>query len=265
MRVKTRTTRKQQIIINFTGYYLTLGTLGTLGTLTLRNMGLPYDRTGKNIFEKVPNYNINESQFKDHLYSFLESKDFFELQKENGSINFTTKNSLFKIPYQITLTPELKSNINISYKIKLDFLLKVTIIVAIVGAFFAKLSIQEFLFFEFVLISVFFIINLFLIDFSIKKIITDFANNTPYIVKDESDPETMSWTNDSSRCPACGEPITETDSQCPACKLNLPLQKKGFKRYDPNEYKKPMLKPESKLEPKPPGINYTYIEKDKKG
>ena len=217
-------------------------------------MGLPYNKTGLFTVKIKSDYQLSDFILFNDIAKFLSENNMSDIEKRASEISFTSNNSLFRIAYRITFSTDNKHKNILKYDIRLDTLLKITIAVALTGAFFARLSIEKFLIFELFLILIFFLLNLILIEFNIKKLLTSFVTVAPYFISDMNDDENFFPINDTSSCPACGSKLLENSNVCPSCRLNIPTSH-GFKTYKPTSEKPETTDKQD--------FKYTYIDKKK--
>ncbi len=96
-----------------------------------------------------------------------------------------------------------------------------------------------FLWFSFLLLVAFYVINLLFLDAGIKQLIRSTSiykiSNTDVDTNSFSD-EQKQWMKDISRCPACGEHLQVFDNTCPECGLRLP-HPTMYKPLDISKYK----------------------------
>jgi len=220
-------------------------------------MGFPNNKTGKIEFEKAMGVDITQQQLRSTFYRILLGYNFKDLKLEGENISFSTNSSLFKIEYPVTIKIDVNDDIVVKYEIALQQLLKVSILVVVVAAFLSRMYITTFISFLIGLLAVFYIINILIIDSSVRRVINDIFEKLPYTNNEDYSPEQASWLNDTSRCPACGGNLSEFDIKCRSCGLSLPnrLNIKSFKPGIPEPPKPPKQSSQN--------ISYSYKEKKK--
>jgi rRNA maturation protein Nop10 len=131
--------------------------------------------------------------------------------------------SLFKIQYPVEIRISETSNISIDYEIKLNKLIQVCIALVIIIAFFSNFELNGFLWFSFVFTIVFYGINIAVIDKYVRNLIYSVVKNQETLEEtgEKMTKEQMEWIKDKTKCPACGEDVTEYDKLCPECGLKL--------------------------------------------
>jgi len=163
---------------------------------------------------------ISESEMIVKILSRLKSSaQISDLAVDENKISFSFK-SLFSIPYIIDIIVKKKNEIFI--EIKLSKLIQVCIALALFTAFFSKFGVRAYLWFTAILILLFFSINILIIRNLLKQLViepfnTDVENANQEIITSQQ----KKWINDATKCPACGDDITEYDLHCPDCGLRL--------------------------------------------
>jgi hypothetical protein len=134
-----------------------------------------------------------------------------------------THQSLFNIHYQVEIFIPNQAKNEIDYEIKLNKLINISIALIIFIAFFSSFGIVGFLWFSAIFTLLFFTLNVFIIDKYIRSIIKLSLNNQAKSGGNEEilSNEQVEWIKDQSKCPACGEEITDYDQNCPECGLRL--------------------------------------------
>jgi len=151
---------------------------------------------------------------KDELIKdFSSSADF---------IQFNYK-SFLGIQYLIEIKNNLSDSDSINYEIKLSKLIQVCIALVIFIAFFSSFEFSGFLWFSIFFTVIFYAINLIVVDKQIQTILKSVVSDE---LSFDGNEETLTekqkeWINDKSKCPACGEEITEYDKNCPDCGLKI--------------------------------------------
>ncbi len=172
-----------------------------------------------------------------------------DVQIQQSKISYLTRNSLFRIKYQVELDLHIgDSATEINYSINLIEMFKINIAVALTAVFLARMSILDFIYLFFLIFILFYLLNRFFIILNIKKTILrvfdSFDNVTQSIVQEGS------YMHDASRCPACGNNILGDEIKCPSCGLHLPRRGKNQRQ---------VRIPTEEL-----NINYEFKEKPKK-
>jgi hypothetical protein len=140
---------------------------------------------------------------------------------QNG-IQFTFK-SLFGIQYTIEVALNERNAREITYDIKLNKLINVSIFLVIFTAFFSSFGVTGFLWFSAILTVVFFSVNTIVVNSQIQELLKSALNKEGFRTGREEilSPEQTQWMKDNSKCPACGEDVTEYDRTCPECGIKI--------------------------------------------
>ena len=184
-------------------------------------MPLPYSY--KSNFEIPNTENFDLQSITEHSYHYFKSNDLKNTEIKEDTVSFICNNAFIKFSFPVSFTFYKKENINIEYEFKLENLLKITIVLILLIAFFSSFSMSAFLWFSFIISVIFFGANVIFIDTNIKKIIKSlpvYSLSNPDIDEKLSE-EQISWINDKTKCSACGEEINEYDYHCPECGLKL--------------------------------------------
>ena len=182
-------------------------------------MSLPYSYKKSFEIKNTENFELNNVA----KHSFNNLKKYKNLEIKNNIITFETDNAFIKFNYPVSLTFLKKENIVIEYEFKLENLIKITIILILIIAFFSSLSMSGFLWFSFIVSVVFFAANIIFIDLNIQKILKSlpiYSISNPEIDEKLTE-EQVKWIQDQTKCSGCGETITEYDYTCPECGLKL--------------------------------------------
>ncbi|MEA3444088.1 MAG: hypothetical protein U9R19_05110, partial [Bacteroidota bacterium] len=163
-------------------------------------MGFPATKTVKNNFELADDVNPKQVTIINTFFDRLQNYNLEKLEKETDSISFISRNSLFKIPYAIKLSFAIKKKLEITYHINMMELLKSCVIVAIIAAFFSSMSIERFIILFVLLVSGFYVFNVFVIENGLKRTINEVFKKTSFAEKDTTISEQHSWMSDTSRC-----------------------------------------------------------------
>jgi len=164
---------------------------------------------------------------------FTAKKLFFELRKKflvkkildieyyQNQISFIYNSFFFIGRAKVIL--DFSSKDGFHFEVVLENLLKVVVFLIVILAFIAS-GIWNLIFLS---TAIIFIIYL-LVIIDVHNTITDFFDKiivfkeTPEQISDEQ----LKWINQNDLCPACGEQLTEYDSFCPECGLNLRNRRK---------------------------------------
>lgn len=215
-------------------------------------MAFPVSKQAKIEFEladgQVSNLTLIQTTFFDHLVH----AEIDKLKKLDNKIIFTSKNSLFRLSYNISVGFRIEKNLIVEYEIRLSELLKLCVLFAILIAFFSRMQLEYFVTLFVLTITSFYFLNIFILENGLKNMLRGIFEKTPYSPESKHGNEPQNWMDDSSRCPACGEFVREADTKCPSCKLSLPTRKKDHKYY--KQYKAGAGQPT---------IHYDYKEKKK--
>jgi len=182
-------------------------------------------------------------QFIDKFEVLLQNNDEVkEFSTSDESIQYTY-HSLFSIPYQIEIYKNGIQSKTIIYEIKLNKLIVVCIALIIFIAFFSSFQFNGFLWFSGIFTLIFYAINVIVVDKYVQgilKLVLNY-NVTDYENEDILSKQQMEWMRDNSKCPACGEDITEYDKNCPECGIKI-REKARPKSYDLSKYENKNIK-----------------------
>jgi hypothetical protein len=161
---------------------------------------------------------------------------------EKNRIEFVY-HSLFGIEYPVEISLIEDPLKKIEYDIKLNMLILVCIVLVVFIAFFSSFGFNGFLWFSSIFTMIFYALNIFIIDKHVQNLLKLALNmhdseslNEEILTKEQSD-----WIKDNSKCPACGEDITEYDKNCPECGLKL-RENALQKPFDISKYKNKRIK-----------------------
>ncbi len=179
-------------------------------------MNFPFTYSDKiNFGKKNKNTKISKSDTEKELLN----KYHFVLSDEEIK-SFKANSPFLKIPF--SLEYEINSD-KINYKLHLDSLLKIILIVIIFTAFFLYASLNVYLWFALLFTVFFYALNIMIINGYIHsiflKILKD--NNVPINEIESLSEEQKTWMNDKNRCPACGHLLSDIDLICPECGLHM--------------------------------------------
>ncbi|MCF8374469.1 MAG: zinc ribbon domain-containing protein [Bacteroidales bacterium] len=215
-------------------------------------MAFPVSKQAKIEFEMAEGLSSDPVSVRDIFFDHLSNADIDKLQKQEDKISFISKNSLFRVPYEISLGFKIEEKLIVDYEIRLTELLKLCVLFAILIAFFTRLQLEYFVMLFVITITSFYFLNILIVENSLKNMLQNVFQKTGFSSKDSLEGEQQTWMDDASRCPACGEFVGEFENKCPSCKLSLPTRKQGHKYY------KPYLEKSTE-----PTIHYDYKEKKK--
>jgi hypothetical protein len=186
---------------------------------------------------------IDQQSFIQDIEDYLEKENQVkEIAASEESFQFSYQ-SLFGITYQIEIDFKEIDSKTINYEIKLNKLIMVSIALILFIAFFSSFQFSGFLWFSGIFTIIFYSINVIVVDKFVQGVLKS-ALNTKEI--DFNNDETlrkqqMEWIRDNSKCPACGEEITEYDKNCPECGLKIRETAKP-KPYDLSKYENKNVK-----------------------
>lgn len=215
-------------------------------------MAFPVSKQAKIEFEMADDLSPDPASVRDIFFDHLSNADIDKLQKQEDKISFVSKNSLFRVPYEISLGFKMDEKLIVDYEIRLNELLKLCVLFAIIIAFFTRLQLEYFVALFVLSITSFYFLNILIVENGLKNLLQDIFQKTGFSSKDSLEGEQQTWMDDASRCPACGEFVGESENKCPSCKLSLPTRKKDHKYYKPYKGK-----------PEGTTIHYDYKEKKK--
>jgi hypothetical protein len=184
-------------------------------------VSLPNSYTGSIKYKAQDN--AEKQQLLYFLKTIVSKNNMVKQITVNDEVLEFVHHSLFKIQYPVEIKISETNNISIDYEIKLNKLILVCIVLIIVIAFFSNFEISGFLWFSFVFTLVFYGINIAVIDKYVRNIIYSVVKS-PESLEETGEvmtKEQMEWIKDKTKCPACGEDVTEYDKTCPECGLKL--------------------------------------------
>jgi hypothetical protein len=173
-------------------------------------------------------YRLQNSLDKDHLITELSSTEIKVL------FNFR---SFLGIHFQIEVQKTLINQNSIGYEIKLSKLLQVCIALILFIAFFSGFKFGGFLWFSVIFTLLFYFVNVLIVDRQVQSIIKSAIDDGDMGEGNEEmlTQKQLEWMNNKTKCPACGEDITEYDMNCPECGLRISDKAKP-KPYDLSKY-----------------------------
>lgn len=179
----------------------------------------------------------NEQLLRDEILKAFASFNFTDLEINQNSFSFFSKNSLISFKYKLDVKIEKlqlpKNLFKVEYEFQTTSLFNITLIITVLSAFISTFSFLKFIIFIILLSIGFYSINIWFVNFLICKAIKTIPI---FSTNDNSDNELeknqMEWLNDTSKCPGCGATVSETDYECSSCGLKL---SKGTKYYKNND------------------------------
>ena len=200
-------------------------------------MSFPYTYTDKIYFSRnKKDINSIESLIVKNL---LNKHSFSSADYDKTDI-LKAHSPFLKIPFLFEF--EINSG-EINYKIHLDQLLKIILIVIIFAALFSYASLSFFFWFASLFSVLFYILNIMIINSYIHSIISKILEKNKLSVseKESLSEEQETWLNDKSRCPACGHYLSDIDLSCPECGLHLKRSRHTIP-LDTSKYKNESVK-----------------------
>jgi hypothetical protein len=200
-------------------------------------MSLPNSYSGKIHFP------INEKtdwqQFSTSLETQLDSDPLIKEFVINDDLIQFTHQSIFRIQYNVDIQVSPKNLHSVDYEIKLNKLIQICVVLIIFIALFSSFTFTAFLWFSFIFTIVFYAVNIMVIDKYVQNIINSAVRNGKSLEMNEEilSKEQLEWIKDNSKCPACGENITEYDKNCPECGIKL-REKVPQTPFNASKYKK---------------------------
>jgi hypothetical protein len=198
-------------------------------------MALPGSYT--NSIPSNPAEEVDLTQFINKLEIQLNKNEMvkeFTTAGETVQFNYI---SFLGIHYQIEIRkPGIESK-TIEYEIKLNKLIMICIALVIFIAFFSSFKFSSFLWFSLLFTLIFYVINIIVVDRQVQTLLKSvicygaMSEGMEEILTQEQ----LEWIKDQSKCPACGEGITEYDKNCPECGLKINEVAK-LKPYDLSKY-----------------------------
>ena len=161
----------------------------------------------KIITEDLKKYKANNIKSSNHHITF-----------ESGMLNFTstTLRGISKGSFKIS---SINQEITLNHKIHFIETLFFYIFISLCAMFIVPMPFKLFIPIILFLISYSSTTTLSIFRFNnfIKKIIKESTLNEPLEISKEQ----LSWINDKDKCPACGNTVSETDTECSDCNLTL--------------------------------------------
>jgi hypothetical protein len=203
-------------------------------------MALPYSY--ENTFQISQREKVSASLTYSRLYEKLSSiYEIGQIEQGHLVLTYTTK-ALFGISFLIELQVS-ENGKQVDYEIKLNKLIQICVALVVFIALFSSFRFTGFLWFSFVFTLIFFVINIIVAEKSVLKLLkTVFPQDENYQSNVEQiTPRQLEWIKDKSKCPACGEDITEYDRNCPECGLRL-REKAPPEPFDISRFKNRRIK-----------------------
>ena len=115
------------------------------------------------------------------------------------------------------------SSSEIEYKVYLDQLIKIILIVIIFSALFSYTSLNYFFWFASLFSFLFYFLNALIINSYVQSSFLKILENSQLYISEKEilSEEQQIWLNDKNRCPACGFFLSDIDLICPECGLHL--------------------------------------------
>ncbi len=183
-------------------------------------MGLPYSYRSFYQTEVSPHFFYAKLTEKSSKYQ-LKNINF-----DKNEIKFSFSPNFFGIKNQVLI--EFKTDFSgFYYEFPLENLIKISLILIIVFAFILH-GIKKLLIFPSV--SIFVLYSAVIIQTkSYLETLFDVITEQKEVSEELSE-EQKKWLRDKNLCPACGAQLTEYDSFCPECRLNLKNYRKAKKQ-----------------------------------
>jgi hypothetical protein len=204
-------------------------------------MSLPNSYSGK--ISLSINDKTEHQQLIERIETQFNSNPFVNEYVVNEDLVQFTYQSFLKIQYIVDIQVPHNNIHFINYEIKLNKLIQVCIVLILFIAFFSSFTFSGFLWFSFVFTLVFYAVNIAIIDKDVQNIIHSAVKNGELGGREEEilSKEQIEWMKDKSKCPACGENITEYDKYCPECGIKL-RDKVPQAPFNASKYKEKRIK-----------------------
>jgi len=163
------------------------------------------------------------------------SKFFLKLEKSSKIKNISFKENIIEFDF-LTGFFNIKNKINLDFRQKKDgfyyefnlhFLIQFSVILIIIFAFIIS-DFKNLLIFSSVIIFTVYVAVIYQISSILENVFEEILGNK--IEAEKISEEQNEWMKNKDVCPACGNKLTEYDSFCPECKLNLSHQRNPKKQ-----------------------------------
>jgi len=213
----------------------------TLINFQINEMSLPYTFTNEIELPDSENNSLEAALWELYRH-FKNSESVSELSADDQKISLSFR-SLFTMVYPVEFTFTKDPEIHIEYEIKLMKLIQICVALVIFIAFFSSFGITGYLWFSAIFVVVFFALNLFFADNLIQKLVKSSSFFSEQKLQNEGiiSEEQKQWIKDATKCPACGEEITDYDLKCPECGIRVRNQAKASP-FDVSNYKQKRFK-----------------------
>ena len=182
-------------------------------------MSFPYSITKKFKLSDKKYQGLTKAYIRKAIITVF-ADDEFEKEEEN-IIRYKSKNSLINFNYHYDIVFDKAENPNIKFIINLVNLLQITVGLLVMIALLSKFGFRNYLIFSGIFILVFYFVNLAFIQSRISRKVNKALNMLGYDNEIDFSPEQKQWLIDETKCPACGENITENDIVCKSCGLKI--------------------------------------------
>ncbi len=213
-------------------------------------MAFPYTYKLKFVFDNDAHL-ATHHVFESIIYAFQDVHSQEYLIKPN-SIAFTEKMTLLPIKYNTVIRViSVADKIRIEAEVKLMELITLILLLTIIVAFFAKLSVDNLFIFSFLFAISFYTGTIFFIqDYLSKRIRQSSFYQSLYPDQENIQIQQQQWMDDPNKCSACGCDTDSDDVVCPECGLQLKANRHS-KPMDVSKYKNNK-------------VNYHYKKKEDK-
>lgn len=117
--------------------------------------------------------NVAGNEVSEAIVKRIESLTGGETNNQNEEIRFEYKNSLFYIPYSVTILIETNNQVKVCSKIDLMELIKVILLIMVGAIFVTTMAFAQYLAWSIVSLIIFYFINIWLVQSSIYRLINN--------------------------------------------------------------------------------------------
>ena len=182
-------------------------------------MSFPYSINKKYNFPNEDYPNLSKAYLRKAIITVF-AEDEFEKEIDN-KITYKSNQSLVNFSYHYDIVFEENEGTNLKFIINLVNLLQITVLLLVMIALLSKFGFRNYLIFSGIFLFIFYFANLVFIQSRINRKVTKALNMLGYSKDMDISPEQKQWLADPTKCPACGENITENDIVCKSCGLKI--------------------------------------------
>ena len=158
----------------------------------------------------------------------LNTDKYFNIDTHGGTIYYTSRYSIFDIPYKISITFNTGKEFKARYTVQFIELLFITLGVLFVVSFISRFTVSHFLWFAGIFALIFYFINAAYAVSTVTNAIKALAEFKDYEFEHAESfaGQQQEWMQNPNKCPACGTDVSIYHYYCPECGLKLPGKRK---------------------------------------